>query len=117
MPETVADRTPKPPVVLDDLAEQLTQEARSAGSGHAAITLNPKAQGFKQTLVSLAADTALDPDHWNGPASILVLDGAVRMSSTGMTVESGCWAPLPDDHSDVVAERDTTALLSVAPSH
>ena len=117
MPESIAQRTPEPPVALSDLGGQLLQEAREGSNGHAAITLTPGADGFTQTLVALSEGTALDPEHWNGPASVLVIEGRVRLSSTDQVVEPGCWAPLPDDHSDVLADADTTVLLSVATTH
>ena len=117
MPQSVDERTPEPPVSLSDIGTRLLAEAREGANGHAAVTLTPGADGFTQTLVALSQGTALDPEHWNGPASVLVIEGRVRLSSTGQIVEPGCWAPLPDDHSDVLADADTTVLLSVAPTH
>lgn len=114
MNDTVEDRTPDQPVDLHALGRQLLEEARDSG-GSSAVTLNPGGPGTHQTMVALTAETALDPEHWNGPATVLVLDGEVNLGTDGTAVTTGCWASLPDAHSAVVATEDTCLLLVVDP--
>lgn len=114
MEDTVAERTPEPPVDLHQLGRELLEEARQQ-AGTSAITLEPGTPAPHQTVIALTADSALDPEHWNGPASLLVLDGRVRFSRDQAEVTAGSWARLPDD-SDVVATQDSCLLLIVGPT-
>lgn len=115
MNDTVDDRTPEQPVDVHALGRQLLEEARGSG-GSSAVTLNPGGAATHQTVVALTAETALDPEHWNGPATVLVLDGQVDLGADGMAVTTGYWASLPDAHSAVVAIEDTCLLLVVDPT-
>lgn len=112
MPQTVAERTPDAPVDLQDLGARLLDEAR-AESGHAAITLTPgTSPAFHQTVVALSDGRTLHPDRWNGPATLVVLDGTVAVSGLDKEVTTGEWARIADD-SEVVARGDTSVLLTV----
>lgn len=112
--ENVQDRTPDLPVTLSDVARQLLDEARSSDSGNAALTLTPTTSGsVKQTVVAVTAGGAIGPDHWNGPATVQVLQGRARMGGDGLG--TGEWTVVGGDSTDVSAEDDLVVLLTVAP--
>jgi hypothetical protein len=114
--ENVADRTPEVPASLDELASSLLDEARAGDSGHAAVTLTPASGGaFKQTLVAVCEGRSLDPDRWNGPASLQVLVGAASVDGIDGTLRPGMWTVVPDAGAEISAQDDVVALLTVAP--
>ncbi|MTV27549.1 hypothetical protein FTX61_19330 [Nitriliruptoraceae bacterium ZYF776] len=117
--DTVEARTPDRPVVLSDVASSLLAETTSSGTGNAAVTLTPGADagGFRQTLVAMTEGSGLDPDHWNGPASVQVVVGAARVTDggEGSTIGEGQWTQLTSAGATVRAEQDTVVLLTVAP--
>lgn len=115
MNENVEERTPSLPANLPQLGTQLMREAREADSGHAAVTLTPAEGGeLKQTLVAVRSGGSLDPEHWNGPTSIQVLDGKAAVSNVDDPLGPGSWTVI-DDNASVQATDDLVALLTVAP--
>jgi hypothetical protein len=117
--ETVERRTPDAPVVLSDMATSLLEEAgRSGSSGTSATSLTPgTARTFTQTLVAVTGGNVLDPAHWNGPASLQVVEGvaAVREGERATELGPGEWTLLTDLTGTVAAEQDLVVLLTVAP--
>lgn len=115
----VEQRTPEPPVVLAEVATQLLEEARSSDAGHAALTLTPAEGGaLKQTLVAATAGGRIAPEHWNGPASLLVLTGEATIDGDGSStsVGEGCWVPMLHGEVGIQASEDVVALLTVVPN-
>lgn len=112
--ENVQDRTPDTPVRLSDVAGQVMDEARSSDSGNAALTLTPAASAaVKQTVVAVRSGGVLGPDHWNGPATIQVLQGRARSGDDTLGV--GDWTVIGAADAEVSAEDDVVLLLTVAP--
>lgn len=115
MNENVEERTPSLPADLSQLGTQLMAEAREADNGHAALTLTPAEGGsLKQTLVAVRSGGALDPEHWNGPASLQVLEGKAAISNVDDPLGVGGWTVIDDDAS-IQATDDLVALLTVVP--
>lgn len=114
----VSERTPDAPVRLEEIGRSLLDEARSNSDGRAAVTLTPSTGGpLKQTLVAVATGQRLDPERWNGRASLQVLSGAARIAEDGEDheVPAGCWSPITSDRAEISAAADLVALVTVAP--
>ncbi|WP_130650987.1 cupin domain-containing protein [Egicoccus halophilus] len=114
----VDERTPTPPVDLQEVGTQLMEEARGHDSGRAALTLTPTGGGpLKQTLLALCAGQGLAEHPSPGPATIQVLTGVGTLTSGGdeLRLTPGSWAPVPLDRHAVSAEEDLLALLTVVP--
>lgn len=110
-------RTPDLPASLDEMASTLIDEARSGGSGHAAVTLTPAQGGaFMQTLVAVCAGNSLDPQRWNGPASLQVIVGEASVSGVDGTLAASSWTTIPEQGAEITAHDDFVGLLTVAPS-
>lgn len=117
MPLTVEERTPSAPVDVGRLAQQLRDEARGADNGHAAITLTPgRDREFTQTVVALRSGARLSPDHWNGPATLQVLEGVVTIEGIDDDVAGGQWAAVPAPDAAIEAREDAVVLLTAAAS-
>lgn len=117
MPLTVEERTPSAPVDVGRLAQQLRDEARSADNGHAAIALTPgRDREFTQTVVALRSGARLSPDHWNGPATLQVLEGVVAIEGIDDDVAGGQWAAVPKLDAAIEAREDSVVLLTAAAS-
>lgn len=115
MPLTVEERTPSAPVDVAHLAEQLREEAHGADHGHAAITLTPgRDREFTQTVVALRSGTRLSPDHWNGPATLQVLEGVVAIEGIDDDLARGQWAAVPAPNAAIEAREDAVVLLTAA---
>ena len=113
----VAARTPDLPVSLDEMASTLITEARSGDSGHAALTLTPAEGGaFMQTLVAVCAGNSLDPQRWNGPASLQVILGQASVSGVDGTLTANSWTTIPEQGADITAHDDFVGLLTVVPN-
>ena len=96
-------------------AELLDRAAR--GSAHrAASTLPHPVDGLRQTLIALLAGAELGEHESPGPASLLVLQGRVRVLAGDQSVEVGPheFSPVPDRRHSLRAEEDSVVLLSVA---
>jgi len=96
-------------------AELLDRAAR--GSAHrAASTLPHPVDGLRQTLIALLAGAELGEHESPGPASLLVLQGRVRLLAGPETVEVGPhqFSPVPDRRHSLHADEDSVVLLSVA---
>lgn len=115
MNENVEERTPSLPVDLSELGSRLLDEARDADSGRAAVTLTPSDGGvLKQTLIAVRAGEEVGPEHWNGPASIQVLQGKATLTDGDDPLPAGSWNVIGEDVS-INADDDLVALLTVSP--
>lgn len=115
--ETTEERTPEPPVDLEEVGRSLLEEARS--NGRAAVTLTPSTGGpLKQTLLALTEGSHLSEHTAPGPATIQVLRGSTRLNSEvgDAELEAGTWAPLPRERHSLHALEDVVALLTVVPN-
>lgn len=115
--ETTEERTPEPPVDLEEVGRSLLDEAQ--GNGRAAVTLTPSTGGpLKQTLLALTEGAELSEHTAPGPATIHVLRGTARLRSEVGDAElaEGSWAPLPRDRHSLHAVVDMVALLTVVPN-
>ena len=104
------------PVDLQQLADELLGEARSASAGRAARTLPHPVDGMRQTVIALRAGAELSEHESPGAASLQVLRGTVRLLAADETVEVGATqiTPIPDRRHSLAADEDSVVLLSVA---
>jgi quercetin dioxygenase-like cupin family protein len=113
----VLDRTPEPPVQLDELGAELLDEARGHANGRSALTLTPAEGGsLKQTLLAIQAGQELSEHPAPGPATIHILVGAATLTGGGeeQRLGTGAWSPIPLENHGLRAEEDLVALLTVA---
>jgi len=116
----VADRTPQPPVNLNEVGAKLMSEAREHDAGRSAVTLTPSDGGpLKQTLIALCAGAELSEHPSPGPAAIHVLTGTGTLTHGGeeLSISAGSWAPIPLEKHGLRADEDLLALLTVVPNH
>lgn len=104
---------------LDTLADELLAEARSAPSGRAARTLHGgKDNRLRQTVIALAADRQMAEHASPGEATLLVLDGHVRLHADALDWEGrpGDFLSIPRRRHGVEALADSVVLLTVITS-
>lgn len=101
---------------LEALARQLRRTAAGNGSGRAADTVHGgHEKALRQTVVALAAGQVL-ADHENpGEATVLVLDGRVRMvaGEDSWDGRRGDLIIVPQARHRLEATTDATVLLTV----
>ncbi|MFA9432201.1 cupin domain-containing protein [Egicoccus sp. AB-alg2] len=115
----VSERTPRPPVDLQEVGGNLMEEARKHDAGRSALTLTPSEGGpLKQTLLALCAGQELTEHPSPGPAAIQVLSGAgrLRLGDEEVRLTAGTWAPIPLEKHGLHADEDLLALLTVVPN-
>ena len=121
MTEDRSDRHPHTPegtLDLDQAAEELLEQARGAAPGRSARNLTPgEGAGLSQALLALTGGAQLSEHVTNGPATLLVLRGAVTLTHDGddLTVPNGHWATVPRSEHGLTADEDSVVLLTVAP--
>jgi quercetin dioxygenase-like cupin family protein len=101
---------------LDALARQLRQAAASNASGRAADTVHGgHEKALRQTVVALTAGQALAEHENPGEATVLVLDGRVRLVAGGDSWEGrrGDLLLIPPARHRLEAVTDATVLLTV----
>lgn len=101
---------------LDALARRLRQTAASSGSGRAADTVHGgHEKALRQTVVALTAGQALAEHENPGEATVLVLDGRVRLVAGGDSWEGrrGDLLLVPPARHRLEATTDATVLLTV----
>ena len=103
-------------VNLEELAGQLLADAAGHSAGRAAHTLAHPVDGLRQTVIALVGGQELAEHESPGPASVLVLRGAVRLVSDEGTDALGAHqiSPVPDRRHSLHADEDSVVLLSVA---
>ena len=102
---------------LTALTRQHLQTAREAPSGRSAHTVyGGHEHVLRQTLIALAAGRALDEHDSPGEATIQVLQGRVRLSTTEASWEGspGDHLTIPDTRHALTALEDCVVLLTVA---
>ena len=103
-------------VDVHQLSVELLDRAARGSAHRAASTLPHPVDGLRQTLIALLAGADLGEHESPGPASLLVLQGRVRVLAGDETVEIGTqgFSPLPDRRHSLHADEDSVVLLSVA---
>lgn len=104
---------------LTELAADQIAAARSAGSGRSAHTVHGgSALALRQVLLALAAGNGLN-DHENpGEATLLVVQGHIRLATAtdGVDAVTGDYLVIPAERHNVVAVEDSAILLTVVPA-
>jgi quercetin dioxygenase-like cupin family protein len=101
---------------LEALGRQLRRAAGDNGSGRAADTVHGgHEKALRQTLVALVAGKALAEHENPGEATVLVLDGRVRMVAGADSWEGrrGDLLLVPPARHRLEAMTDATVLLTV----
>jgi quercetin dioxygenase-like cupin family protein len=103
-------------VNVHDLADELLAQAARHHSQRAARTLPHPVAGLRQTLIALCDGAGLQEHNSPGPAALLVLRGAARLTAGTDTfaLTAGDHLPIPPDRHSLAADGDTVVLLSVA---
>jgi len=102
---------------LEAMARELLERARSGSGGRAAETVvGGHEKVLRQTVIALAAGSALG-DHENpGEATVHVLTGRVRLTAgdNAWDGRSGDLLLVPDATHRLTAQDDSVVLLTVA---
>jgi quercetin dioxygenase-like cupin family protein len=108
--------TTEAPIDVHALARKLLEEATAAGAGRAARTLPHPVDGLRQTVIALRGGEGLNEHESPGPASLLVIQGRVRLVAGERTIEmdTHVFSPIPDMRHSLQADEDSVVLLSVA---
>jgi quercetin dioxygenase-like cupin family protein len=103
-------------VDLHQLSAELLGRAADERARRAASTMPHPVDGLRQTLIALLAGAELGEHESPGPASLLVLQGHVRLLAGDETVEVGAhqFSPIPNRRHSLQADEDSVVLLSVA---
>ncbi|MGY1914221.1 LuxR family transcriptional regulator [Blastococcus sp. SYSU DS0973] len=101
---------------LSVLADELLDRARTEHAGRAGRTLPHPVDGMRQTVIALRAGAELAEHETPGPASLLVVRGAVRLMAGDLTVPltGSQVTPVPDRRHSLHADEDAVVLLTVA---
>lgn len=98
------------------LVDELLAKARETSAGRAAHTVHGgREHALRQTVIALAADTALGEHESPGEATLQVLAGRVRLHAGDDQVEAatGDYLLIPPMRHDLQALEDSAVLLSV----
>lgn len=102
---------------LDAMARQLGRRAAAESSGRAAETVyGGHEKRLRQTIIALTAGTELAEHSNPGDATILVINGRLRLVAGQVSWDGrqGDLLIVPDERHGVQAVTDTCFLLSVA---
>lgn len=102
---------------VHDIASDLAKQASEGRSGRAARTLfGGHANTLRQTMIVLDANNELKEHESPGEATLLVLDGQVRMNAGEDSIEGGKGdlIPIPPVRHNLMALTDAVVILSVA---
>src|SRR5829696_6022357 len=104
-------------VSLDALARQQITLAGSAGGGHTADTVfGGHEKVLRQTVIGMVAGARLAEHNNPGEATVLVLNGHVRLAAAGLSWEGhrGDLLIVPDSRHSLEAVGDSAVLFTVA---
>lgn len=102
---------------LDAMARQLGRRAAEANSGRAAETVyGGHEKRLRQTVIAMTAGTELAEHENPGDATVLVINGRLKLTAGDVTWEGrqGDLLVVPDERHGVQAVTDTAFLLTVA---
>ncbi len=104
------------PIDLHALADELLGQATSAPAGRAGRTLAHPVDGLRQTVIALRAGAELAEHESPGPATVLVIQGRVRLvaDEDSITLAAHQISPVPHRRHSLHADEDSVVLLSVA---
>jgi quercetin dioxygenase-like cupin family protein len=104
-------------ISLDALTRELLASAVDAGGGRAAHTVSGGHEKvLRQTLIAMISGTELSEHENPGEATVLVLQGRVRLVAADVTWEGvrGDLIAVPDARHSLQALEDSAVLLTVA---
>ena len=102
---------------LDALAREQLELAANAGGGHTARTVyGGHEKVLRQTVIGIVAGAALSEHQNPGEATVLVLQGRVRLIAGELAWEGrrGDLIIVPDARHSLQALEDSAVLLTVA---
>lgn len=102
---------------VHDIAGELAEQASQGRSGRAARTLyGGHANSLRQSMIVLGTDRELSEHESPGEATLLVLEGHVRMDAGDDSIEGhkGDLVPIPPVRHSLRALTDSVVILSVA---
>ncbi|MGH3448043.1 MAG: cupin domain-containing protein [Nocardioidaceae bacterium] len=107
-------------IALEDESTELLASARSARSGRAAqLVIGGPETTMTQTIIALRDGATLSEHHNPGEASVLVLDGHVRLITGGEHIDGtrGDLVPVPPEDHSLEARSDAVVLLTAVKLH
>ena len=102
---------------LDAIAREQAKRAATAPSGRSAETVyGGHEHALRQTVIALAADSSLDEHESPGEATLVVLNGRVRLiaGSTSWEGRAGDLLIIPPSRHALHALEDSAILLTVS---
>lgn len=103
------------PIALTDQAADLLAQARESRSGRAAeLVMGGPGSTMTQTIIALRSGAILSEHRNPGEASVMVLDGQVRLLHGEQHVDAarGELIPVPDALHSLEARSDSAVLLT-----